>query len=875
MTRRSTTSAAHRALLGLPLASIGHAANLAAQAKRLLQVRDGAASWLLAERLARLRSGLIADDLVLRAIALAAMNDAEQARNDVRNALVIDPWHSMANRLMLASTDPAERELAARRLLRGNGTTALVQDALRVLRGRGVEVAGNLESAPQHIRGWLAWRGGPTLRCHLESSYGSVEHSVEAELRHHMAGAFVHAADIVWPWPKDAEWVDVACDAARSVLLQERLWRHAPQPALPEPRPPAVTAGTRRIAVIVPVYDDFDATKQCLDAVLAYPERRLTRRIIAVDDATPDPRIAALLEALWSDGKIELLRNDVNRGFAASVNRSLGMLAADEDVVLLNADTVPPPDLCSRLARVAYLHDDIGTVTPLSNNGEYTSMPVRFRENPIPQSEALAALDRLAAENADGVDLVELPNGIGFCLYVKHTVLDAVGLLSLQFGRGYCEDIDFCLRARKAGFRNVCATGVFVGHAGSRSFKSEKRALVLTNLARIDDLYPFYRRLSAEFVRRDPLRALAGRLEWKWLLAREEPFVLVVGASERDASLIGRHASAQRASSLDTIVATLDATPDGVAIRLRDQAGGYPQNVLLTYGRDRLPEDLARDLARLRIAELTIADPGNLPMGFVRALTEIGMEYDVLLADACIFDIAWEENTAPAAVRNLAVVADSTLTLAILSKARRILTPTVRFSRALTARMPHLVPKIDLVGDEPSGNATVQPAPKGRGGLVIVCASPAAEDSELIHALGTQLRQADPGAGVVVDGAMADDLKTMELGNVFVLGREPGESLMSTTCRAPTSAVVFPSRRWGMSDTRVDAAMALGLPVAHFDHTVERSAAAGENLVLSVREPLPTIIAALLQWWRGLAASGTAGRAASAGNATPARLQPG
>lgn len=841
-------SAAQRALAGLPLAPIGHAANLAAQAKRLLGARDGPASWLLAERLARLRSGLIADDVVLRAIALAAMNDAEQARRDVREALAINPWHAMANRLMLASPDPAERELAARRLLRGDGTTAQIQDALRFLAGQGIEVAGSVVSASGHIRGWLAWQGGSTFRCRLASSDGSAEHRVEAERGHQMAGAFAHAADIAWPWPGDAEWVDVLCDAARSVLLVERLWRHAHQPLPWGPRLPVTTAtaGARRVAVIVPVYGDFDATRQCFDAVLAHPESGLTRRIIAVDDATPDPRIAALLEELWRDGKIELLRNDVNLGFAASVNRALGVLAADEDAVLLNADTVPPPDLCSRLARVAYLHDDIGTVTPLSNNGEYTSLPVRFRENPLPQGEALAALDRLAAENVDGADFVELPNGIGFCLYVKHAVLDAVGLLSLQFGRGYCEDIDFCLRAREAGFRNVCATTVFVGHAGSRSFKSEKRALVLTNLSRIDDLYPFYRRLSAEFVRRDPLRALAGRLEWEGLLARERPFALVVGRSEQNAGLISRHAGAQRASGLDTIVATLDAASDGVAIRLRDQAGGYPQNVVLTYGRDRFPEDLAHDLARLQIAKLAIADPGNLPSDLVRALTELGMAYDVLLADAGIF----AANSAPAA--------------AILSNARRILAPTARFSRALANRMPHLASKIDLAVEGASGNAIVQQAVKGRGGLLVVGAGPATEESELIHALGEQLRQDDPGAGVVVDGAMADDLKAMELGNVFVLGRAPGEGLMSTTCRAPTSAVVFASRRWGMSDARVDAAMALGLPVAHFDHTVERSKPAGENLILSVREPLPTIIATLLDWWRGLAA-----------DARPARRQAG
>ncbi len=860
MTRSSSISAAHRALAGLSLAPVTHAADLATQAKRLLERRDGAASWLLAERLTRLHSGLIADDLVLRAIALAATNSAEFARKDIRNALTIDPRHPMANRLMLSSLEPAEREAAARRLLVGNGTTTLIQDALRVLWNRGVMAAGNLDSAPQHIKGWLAWRGDPILTCHLASGHGGAEHRVEAEPGHRMAGTLAHAADIVWPWPGDAEWVEVACDAPHSVLLPERLRRHAAPPAPRSRRqlPKVAANDTRRVAVIVPVYDDFDATRKCLDTLLAHSEPRLTRRIIAVDDATPDPRIAALLDELARDGKIGLLRNDVNQGFAASVNRGLELLAADEDVVLLNADTVPPPDLCARLARMAYLHDDIGTVTPLSNNGEYTSLPIRFRENPLPQSDALAALDRLAAENAEGDDFVELPNGIGFCLYVKHAVLDAIGLLSLQFGRGYCEDIDFCLRASRAGFRNVCATGVFVGHAGTRSFKSEKRALVLNNLSRIDDLYPSYRRQSAEFVSRDPLRALAGRLEWQGLLTKEERFTLLVSARERDESLIGRYADAQHASGLDTIVATLDVTPDGVTVHLRDHAGGYPQNVLLTYDVDRAPQELADDLSRLQIADVTIADPQNLPAGFARAFAEIGTVYDVLLADAGIFDIRGDRKP---------------VTATILSKARRMSTTTPRFQGALISRMPHLASKIDLLPDTPFGKATVQFASGHEGSLLIVGAGPSIEDSALIHAFAARMQQAVPEAGVIVDGPVTDDFKTMDLGNVFVLGPPPSEGPAPVACHAPTSGVFFPSRRWGLSDTRVDAIMALGLPVAHFDHTLDRSKAAGENLLLSAKEPLPAIVSALLQWWRRLSASKSATMAASAVDSTPAPPQ--
>jgi GT2 family glycosyltransferase len=43
---------------------------------------------------------------------------------------------------------------------------------------------------------------------------------------------------------------------------------------------------------------------------------------------------------------------------------------------------------------------------------------------------------------------VDVPNGIGFCLYVTRRCLDEVGLLSEAFQRGYLEDVDFCLRAR-------------------------------------------------------------------------------------------------------------------------------------------------------------------------------------------------------------------------------------------------------------------------------------------------------------------------------------------------------------------------------------------------------------------------------------------
>ena len=71
-----------------------------------------------------------------------------------------------------------------------------------------------------------------------------------------------------------------------------------------------------------------------------------------------------------------------NLGFAQSVNLALGRRRGG-DVLLLNADTLLPRGAIDRLAAAAYSQADVGTVTPLSNNGEFTSFPLPNVANPL------------------------------------------------------------------------------------------------------------------------------------------------------------------------------------------------------------------------------------------------------------------------------------------------------------------------------------------------------------------------------------------------------------------------------------------------------------------------------------------------------------
>ena len=207
-------------------------------------------------------------------------------------------------------------------------------------------------------------------------------------------------------------------------------------------------------------------------------------------------------------------------GFAASVNVGL-RATVGHDVVLLNSDTLVPPGWLDELRAVAYGAPDIGTVTPLSNDGSILSYPNQFDANDIPDLAATVRLNALARRVNRG-SAVEIPVGVGFCLYIKRTCLDDVGLLRADvFAQGYGEENDFCLRARALGWRHMAAPGVFVAHVGGQSFGAAARHLRTRNEALLERLHPGYAELVLAFAMADPLATPRRRLDLeRWKAAR-------------------------------------------------------------------------------------------------------------------------------------------------------------------------------------------------------------------------------------------------------------------------------------------------------------------------------------------------------------------
>ena len=256
------------------------------------------------------------------------------------------------------------------------------------------------------------------------------------------------------------------------------------------PVPVEVEPMQREVAVIVPVYNAADGVARCLDSVLAHTTGPC--RLIVIDDASTDPAIAPLLQRYRGIAGIDILANEENRGFTATVNRGMRH-AGDADVVLLNADTEVAAHWLTGLRRAACCAADVATATAVSDNAGAFSVPELERENPLPPGWTFAQTARALWQSA-GHAYPQLPTGNGFCMYIRREVLDEVGLFDVEaFPQGYGEENDFCQRASARGYRHLIAGNVFVAHARSQSFGIERRErLGRTGMQVLRERWPDY-----------------------------------------------------------------------------------------------------------------------------------------------------------------------------------------------------------------------------------------------------------------------------------------------------------------------------------------------------------------------------------------------
>lgn len=228
-----------------------------------------------------------------------------------------------------------------------------------------------------------------------------------------------------------------------------------------------------RIGVVILHYNRIDLTLACCESLLR--QTLSAHRILVVDNGSPGhtPEELSTRLASLGSGRVETLRLADNRGFAGGNNAGVRLLLDDsaiEAVLMLNNDTVCPPELLERLA--AALVPGVGMVGCEMTNARSMANGKRETGNAI-----VAAGKNLSrvfampvpAPAGTGPDYLQ-----GSCLLVPRKAMEEVGLLDERY-TFFFEDADYSLRMKKAGYRLAVANGVRLLHYGSATLGAQSR----------------------------------------------------------------------------------------------------------------------------------------------------------------------------------------------------------------------------------------------------------------------------------------------------------------------------------------------------------------------------------------------------------------
>ncbi|OGW75381.1 MAG: hypothetical protein A2Z72_02930 [Omnitrophica bacterium RBG_13_46_9] len=208
--------------------------------------------------------------------------------------------------------------------------------------------------------------------------------------------------------------------------------------------------------IIIPVWNQLENTSDCINSLKE--NTGFPFRLIIVDNASDEDtkRYLESLRVKFPD--IILVRNDVNEGFVKAINRGIARSDADY-LCILNNDTVVTRGWLSEIVRVAEADPEIGIVNPSSNN---------LGQRPAPAESIYEFSEKLKMYKGKYIDLGA---ALGFCMFIKRTVVNRIGIFDEVFGMGNFEDTDFSMRAKREGFKIVRAMASYVYHKESASFK--------------------------------------------------------------------------------------------------------------------------------------------------------------------------------------------------------------------------------------------------------------------------------------------------------------------------------------------------------------------------------------------------------------------
>ena len=242
------------------------------------------------------------------------------------------------------------------------------------------------------------------------------------------------------------------------------------------------------LSIIIVNYKTYELTKNATKSVLETVKSPY--EIFVVDNDSQDgsyEKLKSTFKDEIASGKIKLIANDYNQGFAVANNIAIKESKGDF-ILLLNSDAIVKDGSIDNSLDYIKNHNDIGAIGPkiLLPNGELDKAAKRSFPNPKNSFYRLFGFSKINKNSEDNnYNLNDLdPDGIyevdslvGAFMIVRKETIEQIGLLDEDYFM-YGEDIDWCYRIKEAGWKVIYYGKAEIIHYKGSSSKKQKSKLI-------------------------------------------------------------------------------------------------------------------------------------------------------------------------------------------------------------------------------------------------------------------------------------------------------------------------------------------------------------------------------------------------------------
>jgi len=215
--------------------------------------------------------------------------------------------------------------------------------------------------------------------------------------------------------------------------------------------------------------------RNCLESIKKHAGS-LNYEIIVVDNASTDNTLEMLKEEY---PEITIIINKQNLGFTKPNNQAINTSKSEKYILLLNPDTIVYESSLQNLLDFAEKHPRAGIIGPkvLNADGTFQKHCKRGEGRPWETFAYFLGLSQIFPKvkffsgylqtHLDENLTHEVPAVSGCCMLIRRAMLDAIGGLDEDLF-AYQEDTEYCVRARKAGWKVYYTPAAHITHFGGK-----------------------------------------------------------------------------------------------------------------------------------------------------------------------------------------------------------------------------------------------------------------------------------------------------------------------------------------------------------------------------------------------------------------------